>query len=236
MAQAAKAQEPSMEEILASIRRIISDDDGAKPAPAPPPMTVVPAASTVPPSPAAAPSASNAAEPVVACEPAPVKQDDIEAVLAGFGSPAEASAPEPEPSASTAEAPDVLELTAAMEAYAETAAPPFRTIEASSDGVFAEAGPRPEPVRTRLREPSPGRPQAQEVEGRPLLSHDATAAVTAAFGTLAHTVLTQNARTLDDLVQEMLRPMLKSWLDDNLPTIVERMVRAEIERVSRGRA
>ncbi len=48
-------------------------------------------------------------------------------------------------------------------------------------------------------------------------------------------MLTQNARTLEDLVKEMLRPMLKSWLDDNLPAVVERLVRAEIERVSRGR-
>jgi cell pole-organizing protein PopZ len=36
-------------------------------------------------------------------------------------------------------------------------------------------------------------------------------------------------------VREMLRPMLKGWLDDNLPGLVERLVRAEIERVSRGR-
>jgi cell pole-organizing protein PopZ len=48
-------------------------------------------------------------------------------------------------------------------------------------------------------------------------------------------VLVQNARTLEDLVREMLRPMLKAWLDDNLPGMVERLVRAEIERVSRGR-
>ena len=45
----------------------------------------------------------------------------------------------------------------------------------------------------------------------------------------------KNARTLEDLVKEMLRPMLKSWLDDNLPSLVERIVRAEIERVSRGK-
>ncbi len=57
-----------------------------------------------------------------------------------------------------------------------------------------------------------------------------------AFNALAQTVLSQNARTLEDLVREMLRPMLKGWLDDNLPGMVERMVRAEIERVSRGRA
>ena len=56
-----------------------------------------------------------------------------------------------------------------------------------------------------------------------------------ARGLPAETVLVQNSRTLDDLVREMLRPMLKAWLDDNLPTLVERMVRAEIERVSRGR-
>ena len=56
-----------------------------------------------------------------------------------------------------------------------------------------------------------------------------------AFNTLANTVLSNNARTLEDLVKEMLRPMLKSWLDDNLPGLVERIVKAEIERVSRGR-
>jgi cell pole-organizing protein PopZ len=46
-------------------------------------------------------------------------------------------------------------------------------------------------------------------------------------------VLLQNPRTLEDLVRDMLRPMLKSWLDANLPDLVERMVRAEIERLSR---
>ena len=61
------------------------------------------------------------------------------------------------------------------------------------------------------------------------------ALVRGANGESAHTVLSQNARTLDDIVREMLRPMLKTWLDDNLPGMVERIVRAEIERVSRGR-
>ena len=56
-----------------------------------------------------------------------------------------------------------------------------------------------------------------------------------AFSSLAYTVLAQNSRTLEDLVREMLKPMLKAWLDDNLPNMVERLVRAEIERVSRGR-
>ena len=67
------------------------------------------------------------------------------------------------------------------------------------------------------------------------MSASTSAAVDSAFNTLAQTVLVQNARTLEDLVREMLRPMLKGWLDDNLPGMVERIVKAEIERVSRGR-
>ncbi|WP_370954313.1 PopZ family protein [Bosea sp. RCC_152_1] len=67
-----------------------------------------------------------------------------------------------------------------------------------------------------------------------LLSDQASSAVTSAFGQLANTVLSSNARTLEDLVKDMLKPMLKTWLDDNLPLMVERLVRAEIERVARG--
>ena len=94
---------------------------------------------------------------------------------------------------------------------------------------MAEPAPMPElPELPELQsEPTPA--------PRPLISNSTSAAVDSAFNTLAHTVLVQNARTLEDLVREMLRPMLKSWLDDNLPSLVERLVRAEIERVSRGR-
>ena len=49
---------------------------------------------------------------------------------------------------------------------------------------------------------------------------------------LAQTVLVENVRTLEDLVREMLQPMLRSWLDDNLPTLVERLVLVEIERIA----
>jgi cell pole-organizing protein PopZ len=231
MSQAAKAQEPSMEEILASIRRIIADDETTKPPPAAAPQPAPPVAG-----PPAAPEPAREAPPElareVAPEPAAMSQHDIDAMLAGFDGPAPASTSAATPEQSD----DVLELTAAMEAPGETvAAPAFRTVEASPDVVFADSEPEPEPVRAHPREIEAVRRHGDEVEEQPLLSNHATAAVTAAFGTLAHTVLTQNARTLDDLVQEMLRPMLKSWLDDNLPTIVERLVRAEIERVSRGR-
>ena len=92
----------------------------------------------------------------------------------------------------------------------------------------------------RAEPPGPAPPQADGSSPRSrsengLLSSATSAAVDSAFNALAQTVLVQNARTLEDLVREMLRPMLKSWLDDNLPGMVERLVRAEIERVARGR-
>jgi len=218
MTQTAKAQEPSMEEILASIRRIIADDD-AKPAkgptgaPEPTPsakQTAAPA--TAPPAPPAKPAALPTPKPVAN------SQDDIDAMLAELDGPPKAT---PKPAASQSAAPDVFDLTEAMTSQATPApgpAPSFRTIDANPDVVFAN---KPEPA-----------PAASD---RALISSETVKAVDSAFNTLAHTVIGQNARTLEDLVREMLRPMLKSWLDDNLPGMVERIVRAEIERVSRGR-
>lgn len=82
-------------------------------------------------------------------------------------------------------------------------------------------------------EPPPGEPVAQPLE--PLLSREADAAVSGAFRDLATSVLTGSGRTIDDVVEDLLRPMLRDWLDDNLPSLVERLVREEIERVARGR-
>ena len=221
MNQPAKAQEPSMEEILASIRRIIADDDAAKPQKAEPAKP----AAAAPPPPKPAPKA---APP----EPVAMSQDDIDAMLSNFDQPAPAPPPPPPPPAPEPE-PDVLDLTEAM-ATPEPEPPPFRTIGSEPDVMFAETPAEPEPPPP----PPPPRP-AQAVQpvaapGERIVSDVTRAAVDAAFNSLAQTVLVQNARTLEDLVKEMLRPMLKSWLDDNLPTLVERLVRAEIERVSRG--
>ena len=55
-----------------------------------------------------------------------------------------------------------------------------------------------------------------------------------AFETLAATVVLQNTPMLERVMRDLLRPMLKTWLDDNLPQLVERLVRTEIERVARG--
>jgi uncharacterized protein len=74
----------------------------------------------------------------------------------------------------------------------------------------------------------------QESEGqrRQLMPSEVNNAVHSAWNALAQTVLVENGRTLEDLVREMLRPMLKAWLDDNLPTLVERLVIVEIEQMT----
>ena len=69
----------------------------------------------------------------------------------------------------------------------------------------------------------------------PLLSPEANEAVAASFGAFSATLAARSAEVADGLVREMLRPMLKQWLDENLPAMVERLVRAEIQRVARGR-
>ena len=83
-------------------------------------------------------------------------------------------------------------------------------------------------------EPRSSREQAGAKPEAGLLSRGATAAVGSAFNTLTETVK-KHEPTLEDVVRETLRPMLKSWLDENLPRLVEQMVQAEIERVARGR-
>jgi len=236
-----------MEEILASIRRIIADDEAkptaaekaSSPAPAKPVMNDIPP-SAIPVAQAAvakvaAPPLKPAPPPVTppAAAPEPTassSQDDIDALLSGLDeatSPSEIRPPLPDG--------DVFELTDEM-ALPDPPQPSFNKIEPKDDLEFTETAaakavhrqPAFEPLPPPLENPAAPQPQA-------ILSHSTVSAVESAFNTLANTVLSNNARTLEDLVKEMLRPMLKSWLDDNLPGLVERIVKAEIERVSRGR-
>jgi cell pole-organizing protein PopZ len=251
MTQPAKVQEPSMEEILASIRRIIADDEAKPPiaekaagsaAPAKPekmsaaaPAAKAPVMNDIPPSAIAAaqPAAAKAPPPPIAPAPPPAEpatsnsQDDIDAMLAGLDeatSEAEIRPPQPDG--------EVFELTDEM---ALPDAPPaaFHKIDPEDDLEFTETATARAVHRQPVFEPppfeSPAAPPPQ------ILSRSTVSAVESAFNSLANTVLSNNARTLEDLVKEMLRPMLKSWLDDNLPGLVERIVKAEIERVSRGR-
>jgi uncharacterized protein len=216
MTQPAKAQEPSMEEILASIRRIIADDDATKTA-----QRTNDAAKAAPKPAAPRPS------PPEPKPPEPAAEDPVDSAAADGGVQDQAA--------------DILDLTESMAApaFVQPAAPPtpppgpppqFRKIEPYSDVSFADAEQKPPGD-------GPAPPLARDggERGEQLLSRSTSAAVDSAFNSLAQTVLVHNARTLEDLVREMLRPMLKSWLDDNLPSLVERLVRAEIERVARGR-
>jgi cell pole-organizing protein PopZ len=72
-----------------------------------------------------------------------------------------------------------------------------------------------------------------------LLGPEATAAAASSVGNLLRTLVNERQHvavyrggpTIEDLVREEIRPLLKHWLDANLPPLVERLVRAEIERV-----
>jgi cell pole-organizing protein PopZ len=230
MSQTAKVHEPSMEEILASIRRIIADDDNAKGA-----QTLEQAAPKTPPAPSRAPPAPQSPRPSPA---AASSQTKIDAILAELDGPLKAaSSPAPAMPVAAPSAVDTFEPSETM-APTPTPAPSFRTIDPASDVVFAERPYEPPPEGPAARTGDETRmPFSQStMPNRALISASTMAAMDSAFNSLATTVIGQNARTLEDLVKEMLRPMLKTWLDDNLPSLVERIVRAEIERVSRGRS
>jgi cell pole-organizing protein PopZ len=211
-AASAKTQEPSMEEILASIRRIIAEDQDA-------PKDAEPERID------ASDSQEGGFEDVLEL-PHPV------AVAAPQPEPAPEPEPEPEPDTR----PD-LEIAVPEILFSDEAAP---------EPVAVTPAPPPPPEPPRPLEAMMRASAASSASAAPeslrddaiteaLLSSAAGASVGQAFNMLSHTVLTQNARTLEDLVKEMLKPMLKMWLDDNLPPLVERLVRAEIERVARGR-
>ena len=99
----------------------------------------------------------------------------------------------------------------------------------------------PQPAPTRLDaadrqapKPAPQSLPAKIEETANLLSLEAGAQVAKSFGELAAVFNGIERRSLEDMAGDMLRPMLQEWLDDNLPTLVERLVREEIERVARG--
>jgi uncharacterized protein len=90
--------------------------------------------------------------------------------------------------------------------------------------------------------PVPAAPAQMEVMVPPptLLAPETAAAATTSVGNLMRTLATErtlqvhrDGPTIEDIVREELRPLLKQWLDANLPDLVERLVRAEIERVVR---
>ena len=266
-----RAHEPSMEEILASIRKIIADDDALplSRSAAPPRLfetNVTPFAPQPQPSAAREAPAAVAQEPVaqelVAREPvaeAPVAETPTRAGVrldaAEMESFAEvgrelARLDDPADLAGEAEKDNALRpaLDAAGEAVAEIHAP--HEVEADSapdERVRAEAdmedvqdervlAPEFPPVAEAGEEQAfaAGFETTGRFEAKGMLSTEANASVASAFQALSASVQMASAEAIDRHVRDMLRPMLKQWLDDNLPVMVERLVRAEIERVARG--
>jgi len=190
-------REPTMEEILASIRRIISEED--KPADAggdvldlqPPPAPVVEAKAPPP------------AEPAPAPQPIPAVFEEEE----------------PAPPARPLE--DDLMVV-------EDEEPAFTPPPAAPE-------PQPEPVRAAAPQPAPAAPQAEwrPMEQKTLTSEPVASQAAGALSKLMGSMLVSSGATLDDVVRELLKPMLKDWLDANLPQIVEAEVAKEIDRIRR---
>lgn len=198
MANTANTQEPTMEEILASIRRIISEDgEEAKPAAAPAPEPAK-------------------ARPV----PAPVKT-------------AKAPPPVVVP-AEAEEVEDVLELTEIVPE--EEPPPPAKALPAEDDVVMVERTPMKSAPRAPVIAARARAPEAETETEEGLLSPEARNQASSSFLQLARSTLVTehpDSRSLESLVQDMLRPMLEDWLNQNLPEIVDRLVQQEIDRVSR---
>jgi uncharacterized protein len=203
---AADAQaEPTMEEILASIRRIISEDDvgGSPPA-----------------------------------SPAPEQHEEV----------LELSQPEPELPPTVAPDFDFDALPTEYEAEPQVQEEAYA--EPSYDGIIVEdRWSDPEPAYTPevapIREPyQPPPPVAREPivafspRGDDGLVSDPIAATTSqVFSKLAPSnvfpEIFASGNTVEALVVEMLKPMLKEWLDANLPRIVEDKVETEVARIAR---
>lgn len=104
----------------------------------------------------------------------------------------------------------------------------------------APVAPQPDPVAQQPETAKSDAPAesrkspADQSGGGQLVSLQTGEKVAAAFGELDAAIAAGQQRSFDEIAEEMLRPMLTQWLDDNLPTLVERLVREEIERVSRG--
>jgi cell pole-organizing protein PopZ len=177
-----RAHEPSMEEILASIRKIISDDQALPLSPRHDSMATEERPS------------------------APVREPEVER-------PRAASAPRPLPDFSGS----------------FVSAPPVRPVRPDAPRPSAD-------VREIMPRPAPPTPRLVATKDEPqLVSEQVDQAVQSSFQALNAARSMASGPALENMTRDLLRPMLKEWLDDNLPSMVERLVRAEIERVARGR-
>jgi len=101
-------------------------------------------------------------------------------------------------------------------------------VESHGDLDVYASEPEPEPAAPAYEPPVD--------HGEGLVGDPAASAAAAHFGQLSSTILMPaDGRTLEDVVRELLRPLLKGWLDEHLPNIVQTAVQAEVERIARGR-
>ena len=213
MAQSAAAQrEPSMEEILASIRRIIEDSDTARSDEA---GTAIPVAANAP--------VSRDIEAYR--EDLSDEQESVEAQPA-------ASFAEPASSASVSSFPAARDVTSREEPATATEEPvvEVKPEATESDEIDLQA----DSLLTAEDLASPSR--VVDTARGSIISEAAGRQVAAAFDELSEALMASRRRSFDEIAEEMIRPMLQDWLDNNLPTLVERLVREEIERVARGPA
>jgi uncharacterized protein len=240
-----RAYEPSMEEILASIRRIISDDqslpvqtavrqseaslraalENTETAPRPSVTPVAPPAAeaAVPKKPEESASSYDSS----AAEPPPAPRIVATSATLGQVSPQPCSVSDPslrgvaQPKQTAREEAALLRFAAPIERREEA--------QAASLDEPMHAAPQSPPAAAGLN-----LPHKEPAAVTNLFSSSTDQTVTAAFNTLAASRLVENDEALRSLASEMIRPLLKVWLDENLPGLVERLVRAEIERVARG--
>ncbi len=232
-----------MEDILASIRRIIADDQtqagrsglgslrrgGAAPLPllAPPDEAEDIAEQSSHPAFDEVLDLARMPEAVVA-EPAALQPLTVAESYHPAAAAEEAYEEEADPVAS-----DQGVVHSYVNSYAAPAPLQETTVRYSQPAMEQPAPPSsyaaepPQPVRSRQL-------QANGDGTEPLLSPALGASVMSSFETLAATVVLQNDDMLDRIMHDLMRPLLKTWLEENLPTLVERLVRAEIERVARG--
>ncbi|MDZ5696999.1 DUF2497 domain-containing protein [Chelativorans sp. M5D2P16] len=246
MAQASSAQrEPSMEEILASIRRIIEDNETGRQ------EERGQAASDAPASTAADVDSFHAELRVAAANAQPrpagtaVSEDFEEATEEPDSSWREDATAEA--AASSAQPYPLVDQEADAGSSAEEDAPsadhsafPMRSSEAPEAPYSGGAFHRDIPSRQGLFEHAQHAVERaarteEEADARPsMLSEDTGRKVAAAFGELSEAFEATRRKNLTEAAEEMLRPMLQEWLDNNLPQIVEKLVREEIERIARG--
>jgi uncharacterized protein len=235
-----------MEEILASIRRIIAEGEREAQEGGSGPRAESAAAVQVEPTAEPTPDPIVQAEVLVLTE---MVQDDGSVVSL----PPAPAATEPEEteridSLSAGEQIDAPSATPAVtpEPTAEELVPPWMRAEPTPT---VAAAPADEPtLATADLPPTPTMPPpdkeripvpAEGFKKPELVSEEALAASTAALSQLAQSVSRTReptpgqSKTVDEVVREAVEPMLKTWLDTNLPRIVERMVREAIDRVVR---